>query len=386
MSQIFRDIKILDFTTNVAGPYATAMFTDHGAEVIKIERPVFGDDTRHFYPQIGDESCFYWFLNRGKKSFAINLHDPANREIIYKIVQDVDIVCESFRPGVMKRLGFDYDTLKELKPDLIYCSISTYGQNGPYSEKAGYDVIAQAQSGFLEMTGEENGPCYRAGFMIGDYTAGLNAYGAILTALYHRNATGEGQFIDVALVDGMVSMNHCIDQHEFLNTKVSRTGNHSENLCPYGIYEGKNGQYAVIGAVGDGPWKRLCQAMKREDMISDPELADMEMRCHERDKIVKVIEDWLKSYDDIKDAIEILDDYKIPCSKVSTIEEVVNDQNLIDRGTIIRMPPTRSYVDKGYETFLTRGPWVKYSKTPSEFRQPADLGQHNEEIFARYEK
>lgn len=382
MSQIFRDIKILDFTTNLAGPVAVAMFADQGAEVIKIERPVVGDDGRHFAPEIDGPSCMYWWSARGKKSVTIDLRDPEGLDIIYKMVKDVDIVCESYRPGVMKRLGLDYDTLKEIKPDLIYCSISTYGQDGDEATKPGYDVIAQAQSGFIDLTGEAGGPCYKTGIVVGDYVGGFNAYNAMITALYHMKMSGEGQYIDVSLIDGLVSMNNAIELEAFTNMTVSRTGNHSENLCPYGIFKGKNGQYAVIGAVNDTNWTRLCTAIGRKDMLT--EYSSLTLRCKNSKKIIAAIEEWLQTFDNISDAMELLDAQGIACSKVKTTEDVINDPHLIKRGTIGTILPPPSMVKKGYGPIAARGPWIKYSKTPYKIGQPADLGQHNYEILERY--
>ena len=204
--QVYENLKVLDVTNNYAGPMAGAMLADYGAEVWHVEKPVLGDDNRYFPPIIDGISINYCTSNRGKKSVVLDLKDPRGAEAFRKLAAQADVLLESYRPGVMKKLGLDYETLKEINPRLIYCSISAYGQEGPYANRPGYDVIAQAVSGMMEMTGEPDGAPTKIGSAIGDWMGALNAFGCIGTALYYRSETGEGQHIDISLARSLMWM------------------------------------------------------------------------------------------------------------------------------------------------------------------------------------
>ena len=199
MRGMLENLTVIDITNNIAGPGCAAMLADHGAEVIHVEKPIFGDDCRHFFPTIGKDSASHFYANRNKKSVVLDLKDPVGARVIKKLAETADILIESNRPGVMDRLGLGYDVLHAINPRLIYCSISAFGQHGPYAEKAGYDIIAQAYSSMMYYTGEADSGPVKNYFAIGDFVCAYNAYGTIMTALYHRERTGKGQYLDVAL-------------------------------------------------------------------------------------------------------------------------------------------------------------------------------------------
>ena len=233
------DIKVLDLTTNVAGPSAAAIFSDYGATVYHIEAPE-GDAIRNLFPRMDGKSLAHGWMNRGKKSLALNLKDPRAVEVVKKLAAECDVFLEGYRPGVMDRFGLGYDVIKEINPKIIYCHLSAFGQSGPYAKKPGYDLIGQALSGMVSTTGEKGGRPLKHGVTIADLYAGTNTFAAIMTALHHQRRTGEGQEIDTSLLQGMVYLNQAIDK---LNegTVVEPNGAHHTSMCPFGtFYNDKN--------------------------------------------------------------------------------------------------------------------------------------------------
>jgi len=234
---IFEGIRVLDFTNNLAGPYAAAMLSDYGAEVIHVEKPVLGDDNRAYLPRYEGQSMSFMDNSHGKKSLVLDLKDPEAVKIVEKLVKETDVLIESYRPGVMKRLGLDYEAMKKVRPDLIYCSVSAFGQTGPEAGRAGYDIIAQAVSGLMYMTGDQDGPPRKVGITVGDNVGALTAFGAIGAALYYRERTGIGQQIDVSLVKTLMWMSNKIDDLVLNGHMQHRNGNHHLTLCPYGTVQ-----------------------------------------------------------------------------------------------------------------------------------------------------
>ena len=209
-SKLFEGMRILDFTTNVSGPAATAYFADYGAEVIKVERPLRGDDNRTFPPMLEGQGTIGFWDNRGKRSIELDMKSPEGLDVARKLVAHCNVVAESYRPGIMKKFGLDYEALKAIKPDIIYLSMPAYGNHGPYAKRPGYDLIAQAVSGQMDLNGEEGGPSMKSGLTLGDYWGGINAFAALATAWYHHQKTGEGQFVESPLVGNLVYQNQAI--------------------------------------------------------------------------------------------------------------------------------------------------------------------------------
>ena len=211
MANIFDGLKVIDITNNLAGPLCAQMLGDYGAEVYKIERPGAGDDSRGIAPKIEGQSLFYMYACRSKKSVTLALDDPRAQECIYKMAKDCDVFIESYPPGRMKKFNLDYETISKINPKIIYCSVSVAGQVGPHSKVPGFDLIAQAMSGLMDITGEKDGGPTKSGTVIGDYIGGLNAFGSVVSALFHRERTGEGQYCDVSLLDGLIGVNTLVD-------------------------------------------------------------------------------------------------------------------------------------------------------------------------------
>ncbi len=384
MSRMLEGVKVLDFTINVAGPSATAMLGDQGATVIKIERPVRGDDGRYFAPCYGNACVEFWWCDRNKKSVTVDLTDPEGVAFIKKIAADADIACESFRPGVMDRLGLGYEDLRKVNPRLVYCSVSAFGQSGENSNKPGYDLIAQALSGVIDLTGPKNGPAVKVGPYLGDYAASLNAYAGMITAYLHASKTGEGQHVDVALLDGLIGFNSSIEVASVTGRNITRNGNHAGSLCPYGLFEAAGGRSIVLATASNALWIRLCEAMGQPELSRHPSYETNDLRVAHEAEVVSIIETWLQSFDDVEEPLRILEQHSIPSCKVRTTRETMEDPELAERGTIVELAPPLSLQQDGMVPVKARGPWIKYSATPSMYDVAPDLGQHNEEIMENY--
>ena len=378
---IFSDITILDFSNNLAGPCGSAMFADQGANVIKIERPITGDDTRVLYPVLNGTSIQYMWDNRGKKSIVLALNDPEAQQLIYKMVEKADVVLESFKPGQMKKFGLDYDTLVKYNEKLIYCSVSACGQTGPYAKEPGFDIIAQGMSGLMDMAGEPDGPPTKMGTTVGDYLGSFNVFGSISAALYHRDRTGEGQYIDISLMAGLVSCNTSADIAATVDTHPTRIGPHDNTVVPYGVFEGNNGETAVVVACTFGLWPKMCRLLGKEEWLSDPEFATGKTRILHRLEIIETINTFLKQFETMDEAIAVMKQAGIPCTKIKSTYEVAHDPGLWIPGYMMEHPMPKSC---GEVTYKGRGPWIKMSKTPFEMKAAPDLGENNYEILEQF--
>lgn len=380
MRGMLENLTVIDITNNIAGPGCAAMLADHGAEVIHVEKPIFGDDCRHFFPTIGKDSASHFYANRNKKSVVLDLKDPAGARVIKKLAETADILIESNRPGVMDRLGLGYDVLHAINPRLIYCSISAFGQHGPYAEKAGYDIIAQAYSSMMYYTGEANSGPVKNYFAIGDFVCAYNAYGTIMTALYHRERTGKGQYLDVALARGLLMMNMCISD---VITGIPRrkAGNHDSHLCPYGIFNGPNGDSIIIAALSVTLWEKLCAAMGRPELAHDPEYETNDARCRHMDDITALIEGWLNTCGSVETAASILMEHGVPNIKAYTVEDILHDQHAIEQGWLrdLPLPPSVTTADACPAIYG----FADYSDAEIRFDRAPDLGEHSLEILTR---
>ncbi len=380
-------LKVLDLSRVMAGPWCTQIFADMGAEVIKIERPESGDDTRHWGPpwlkdKDGNESAqssYYLSANRGKKSVAIDIGTPEGKQIICELAKECDILVENFKVGGLAKKGLGYEDLAAINPALIYCSITGFGQTGPMAQDAGYDYLVQAQGGLMSITGVPDdmpgaGP-QRVGMAVADLTTGMNATIAILAALHHRNATGQGQHIDLALLDVQVSWLANQAQNYFCGNKVpTRTGEYHPNLAPYQPFKSKDGQ--VILAVGnDGQFSRLCKA------IGCPELADNEdyktnpKRVVNRVSMVEKLNQYLPKFTN-RDLLELLRSVHVPCGVIQTIDQVFEDPQVLARDMKLELnhPEIGSVPGVANPT--------KFSETPIEYNKaPPLLGEDTEAVL-----
>jgi len=373
-------IRVLDFTRVLAGPYLTQMLCDLGAEVIKIEQPGKGADERALPPiGRGGQSGYYMMLNRGKKSITLNLKDPRAKEIVFRLAKRADLVIENFKPGVMASLGLGYDAFKKVKPDIVMCSISTFGQEGPYSQRVGYDIVAQAMSGLMWMSGDADRPPTRSGTSIGDVNASAHALGAIGAALFYRERTGKGQYIDISLRDCLTAILETAITRVTMSggkDKPGRSGRHHATMGPYGVFDAGKDKYVVLGALNQAIWTRLCNAIKRPDMAVGTRYNSPTVRAVNQREVIAAIEGWLQSFDDVNEALAILEKADVPSAPVLDIEQLLEDPQLLMRDMIVEVDDP--LVGK-----------VKLPATPMRFsattvvnsEPPPRLGEHNEDVL-----
>ena len=378
MALMLEGLKVLDFSNNIAGPSCAAILGDHGAEVIKIEKPVFGDDCRFFVPVIDGSGAMHFWGNRNKKSVTLDLKDTRALEIVHRLLKDSDVVIESFRPGVMDALGLGYEACAEINSKIVYCSISGFGQSGPYKDRPGYDVIAQAFSGMMMRTGDPNGSPTKIGAAPGDTMTAINAFGCVMLALYYRSISGKGQHIDVSLARTMMWNQTRMDS--FLTGEYfKRAGNHDSTLCPYGIFNGNNGESIVIGAANTATWKKLCMAMNRSELAEDEHYVTVNRRIERKDEVINLVEDWLKTFTNMNQAEKQLLEAGVPCCRVYGESDLINDQHVRSCSWLKEMPtPDSIYSAK---TYLGCYGLADFSEGQIKNEAAPDLGQHNVEVI-----
>lgn len=371
MGQSLEGIKVLDFSRVLAGPYCTMLLADMGAEVIKIEKPKTGDDTRQFGPFQNGESAYFMFLNRGKKSIEVDLKEEDDRNKLMELIKDVDVIVENFRPGVMKRLGLDYETLKCVNERLVYCSISGFGQYGPFKERPAYDLVAQAMGGIASITGYPDSPPTRTGASIGDMSSALFAAYGIMVALFDRERTGKGQAVDVAMLDSIFAfLEHNVMRYTSEGIVPERIGNRHPISAPFDVYESKDG-YVVIAIANDSLFARLCQLMNKTELLDD-ERFKTDLRRGENERALKVIiEEWLSEYT-AEEAVELINKAGIPSSTILNIAEISESEHIRMREMLVEIEhPVAGKV-------RIPGNPVKLSRTPVEIKDPSpSLGEHN---------
>lgn len=368
-------VRVLDLTRVLAGPFCTMMLADMGAEVIKIEVPKKGDDSRQFGPFVNGESSYYMNLNRNKKGITLNLKGRG-KEIFLEMVKKADIVVENYRPGTMEKLGLGYEDLKKVNPRLIYGCVSGFGHYGPYKDRPGYDIIGQAMSGLMSTTGWPGGEPTRTGTAMADVLAGLSVTIGILAALRYRDVTGIGQKVDVALVDSAVASLEIINQIYLVEGRIpQRIGNRYESTYPYDSFRAKDGSL-VIGAANDKLWQKLCELMGDPDLAFRPEFDKNYKRVQNHEEVKKLVEAWTmtKTVDELVDALLAAG---VPAAPINTIDKVVNDPHIAGaREMFIEIDHPKAGRMK------IAGTHIKMSDTKPCVRTPAPLlGQHNDEVY-----
>ncbi|MFW7354789.1 MAG: CaiB/BaiF CoA transferase family protein [Brucella sp.] len=328
-------VKVLDLTRVLAGPWLTMSLGDLGAEVWKIESISGGDDTRAWsVPNFKGVSTYYLCANRGKQSVAVDLKSPEGREIILKLTEQADVIVENFRAGTMKRLGLDYETLKEINPGIVFCSISGYGQTGPESDRAGYDFVMQAESGLMSITGTAGGPPNRLGVAFTDVVAGMVATQSVLAALYQRKDTGKGQFIDVALIETTLNMLINVGTG-YLNAGVdgARYGNAHPSVVPYQLFECLDGFFAL--AVGnDRMFKDFCiQVIERADLAVDPRFTSAQGRAINREALIPILGEALRN-NTVSHWLKACRQASVPAGPVHSVSEALATPTVVERGII----------------------------------------------------
>jgi crotonobetainyl-CoA:carnitine CoA-transferase CaiB-like acyl-CoA transferase len=370
-------ILVIDLSRVLAGPYCTMELADMGATVIKIEIPGSGDDTRAYGPPfLHGESTYFMSVNRNKKSMTLNLKHARGKEILSQLLQRGDVLVENFRPGTLDGLGFGYEAVHTLNPKLIYCSISGFGQTGPYAERPGYDLIAQAEGGVMSLTGEPESSPVKVGLSFADITAGMNAFSGILLALLARQRTGEGQRVDVSLLDCQVSLLTYQAGIYFATGKSpERLGNKHPSIIPYETFEASDG-HIIIACGNQGFWEKFCKLSGLEHLVADDRFTTMKKRVENRAELTPVVAAAVKTRTR-REWYELLDREGIPCGLIKNVAEVCTDPQVLARDMVVQLNhPTAGAI-------RVNGVPIKLSSTPGEVNQPPPLlGQHTEAILS----
>jgi len=380
LDHVLNDLRVLDLSRALAGPSCTRMLAEMGAEVIKVEPAPSGELARRLSIYRNGRSLYYIQQNLGKKSFCVNLRDPRGLALVTELIPQVDVVVENFKPGVIAEMGLGYERLRELKKDIILCSISALGQSGPLANKPGYDYIAQAYSGVTSMIGDPNDAPYIPLVGMGDVSTGVHAALAIVSALRYRDRTGEGQHLDIALLDVYYHY-HEVNVHTYSGTdgavQPTRAGRHMTYVCPGGVFHAKGGYLVIMSFLHH--WKDLCRAMGRPELAEDPNFSNDTVRLQRREEVVKIIEDWLQNFSDVPSAVAHLEKFQVPVAPVLSIAETMKHPHHRARGTV------RTVHDRLHGDFDMPGMPLKFSKFPKDLPlEAATLGQHNEEIVTAY--
>lgn len=369
-------IRVLELSRHLAGPFAAMTLADLGADVIKVEPPGRGDDTRGYPPFWNGVSCYYLSANRNKRSITLNLQSDEGQDIARKLVAESDILIHNFRYGTMERFGLGYDDLREINPRLIFCAVSAVGSDGPDRDRAGVDLLMQAYGGLMSITGEAGRPPVRVGTSLVDLTAGANAVQGILAALYVREKTGKGQRIESSLLDGQVSWLTYHAVSYFANGEVpERLGSSHASVAPYGAFPTSDG-FLLVAVASDALWKRFCGAIERDELLHDTRFTTNALRCENRDELAVLLNDILSQHTAGAWATK-MDAAGVPCSPVNNIDTVLNLPQVLHREMVVGVPRD------DIPDLKVPGVAIKLSDTPGSVRTPPpDLGQHTDEVLA----
>jgi len=368
-------IRVLDLSHVLAMPTCTMQLADLGAEVIKIEKPEIGDDSRYFGPFINGESAYFMSVNRNKKSLTLDLKQERGREIFKELVKFADVVTENYRPNTMKKLSLDYDNLKKINPKIIYASICCFGHYSIDQQSPGYDIIAQAIGGLMSITGYPDGPPTRVGSSVADIFSGTFATVGILAALRYRDITGEGQSIDISMVDSIFAvLENAVVRYTLTGEVASRIGSSHTSLAPYNAFKAKDG-WVVIGIGNDSLWKKFCTAINKEELISHPLYLTNDKRSRNCKQLNEFITAWTKERP-AKEIVELLSKDGVPVAEVNTIDKIINDPNIRLRNMLIEMNHPKAGKVK-----VANSP-IRLSKISNDNIQPSPLlGEHTEEVL-----
>ena len=375
--QPLKGVRVLDLTRVLAGPYCAMLLGDMGAEVIKVEEPGKGDDTRGWPPFAGGESTYFMSVNRNKKSITLNLKAPEGREILKKLARKSDVLLENFRSGTMEKLGLGYATLAKLNPRLVYCAISGFGESGPESHRGGYDLIVQAESGVMDLTGFADGPPVKVGNSIADLVAGMSGAHGVTLALLARQRTRRGQKVEIAMLDVMAAL-LTYQAGMYLNAgrTPARRGNEHPSIVPYEVFKAAD-SYLALGVANDSLWERCCAAMERPDLVKDPRYATVASRVENRATLVPLLnqvlgarpaDDWMKR----------LEAVGVPAGRIRTVPEVCESEHLRARGMLVAMPHAKA------GTVKMMGVPIRLHGTPGKAKTAAPvLGADTDAVLTR---
>jgi crotonobetainyl-CoA:carnitine CoA-transferase CaiB-like acyl-CoA transferase len=376
-NNLLENICVIDLTRVLAGPYCTMMLGDLGADIIKIEVPSRGDDTRHWGPPFtkGGESAYYLSANRNKRSMTLNLKSEEGLEILKKLIAKGDVLVDNFKTGTLSRWGLDYETLQKIRPGLIYCTVTGYGYTGPYSSRPGYDLIVQATGGFMSITGPENGDPSRAGVAIADISTGMFAANAILAALYSREQTGKGQRIDMSLLDSQVALLSYAATNYFVSGSITnRLGNAHPNIVPYQSFKARD-MHFVLAVGNDKQWEIFCKSINKPEWIDDEKYSTNALRVNNRKQLI----DQLSKLFATQNAgywLEIFDKVGLPSGPINELDKVFENEQIKSREMQIELPHS---IDN--KVTLLNSP-IKIPTSPTKtHKAPPTLGEHTEEIL-----
>jgi crotonobetainyl-CoA:carnitine CoA-transferase CaiB-like acyl-CoA transferase len=377
-ARVLEGVRVLDFGRVVAGPHCAQMLCAMGADVIKIERPIYGDDTRtdQYLYEPGLSAAFMQ-QNWGKRSISLDLKHPDAKQIILDLVAKSDVVVENFRPGVMARLGYSYEALSGINPRIIMCSLSAFGQTGPYADRLGYGPIAEAVAGIPELTGEPDGPPMPTQYAIADNLAAAMGCSAICAALYWRDRSNMGEYIDISLLDAAFQgQDMAVESFVASGGKIrmTRRGLRDVTFVPWGFFEAIGG-WVVIMCGNESMWAPLARSMGREDMIKDPRYDNFEHRFENRGEVYRIVEDWVRTQPAEK-VVDVLSEAGVPCDRVNTIEQAVNHPQVRARKLLVE----RDHPTLGKMLVVNSG--LNFSKTLADPPGHAPfLGEHNREVL-----
>lgn len=377
--KVLDGVTVIDFTQAYSGPFCTMQLADFGARVIKIERTGVGDQSREWTPFKNGHSGYYAAINRNKEDISLDICTPEGAEIVKRMVKDADIVVENFKVGTLDKMGLGYEDLKKVNPEIIFASISGFGQNGPLKDLAAYDNVVQSMSGIMEMTGFPDGVPTRVGPAIGDNFTGLTMALAIVMAYYNKLNTGKGQRLDVAMLDTIFGiLESPILFYTLLAEKVTRCGNNdAATLVPYDVYPCKDGYFSA-GLASDSGWDKFCNAIEMPELINDPRFCNNELRCKNYEIITPIITEFFlkKTKAELQ---EVFSPAGIPNAPVLTIPEIMKHPQIQAREMLIEME------DPGVGKYLAIGNPMKLEKTPAKLEFGAPLiGQDTEKILESF--
>jgi len=375
MDKPLKGIRVLDPGHVLAMPTCTMQLADLGAEVIKIERPGIGDDSRNFGPFINGESAYFISINRNKKSITLDLKKEKGKKIFKDLVKVSDVVTENYRPNTMQKLGLGYEVLKEINPKIIYASICGFGHKSLYQERPGYDIIAQATGGIMAITGQIDGPPTRVGSSIGDIFSGSFATIGILAALRVRDKTGLGQEVDISMMDAVLSvLENAVVRYTVTGEIPKRIGSGHPSIAPFDVFETKDG-WVVIAIGNDALWKKFCKTINKEDLLDDPRFTTNPERSENYKELKPIITEWSREKT-VEEIVSILIKAGVPVGEVNTVDKIVDDPNIKLREMITEVEHPRAGRVK-----ITDTP-IKLSLTPGRVETASPLlGQHTEEIL-----
>ena len=377
-------VAVLDLTRVLAGPTCTQLLGDLGAEVIKIERPGAGDDTRKFAPPFlrdsggadTSESAYFMGANRNKRSVALDIAKPEGAEIARRLARGVDCLVENFKTGNLAKYGLSHDDLKAGNPGLVYCSVTGFGQTGPYAPRPGYDFLLQGMAGLMSITGEPGGEPQKVGVPIADIMAGMYASVAICAALRHSALTGEGQYIDIGMMDTTVAMLANAGMNYLHDGSLGRLGNAHPNIVPYQPFEAADG-YIIVAIGNDEQFRRFCDLAERPDLAADPDYATNDSRVHNREALIPVLRKTFRKRTSAE-WLAALEAEKIGCGPINDLQQVFDDRHVAEREMVVRME--HPLAGPGGAAVIASP--MRLSRTPVDYRHaPPLLGEHTEEVL-----